>query len=649
MTKGDTDNGSAALLCRSIIENSIDMIVAVDPGRRIVAFNRAACETFGYDRAEIIGQTVEVLYHDPEEAARIGREVRENGAFSGEIRNVRKDGGVFTSFLSASCLRDDEGRAIGAVGNSRDITLEKEREEELRQSRGRLAELVGERTAELEKANRLLHAEIAERKETERLLRESEARFREMAELLPLVVFELDTGGRLTYANRRGFESTGLTADEFDAGINVRDLFADSDRERALANIAKIMAGEPFDDQLYTVRRADGSTFPALVYSTPIRDDDGTVTGIRGALVDITARRAAESELRLLSASIAQADTVVVITDADGSIEFVNPAFERTTGYTREEVIGKNPRVLKSGRHSPAFYRTMWETISGGTPWSGTFINRRRDGSLMYEEAHIAPVMENGAIRHYVAVKRDITRQRELETNMANLRREYEAFMRHEIKNILGPIKGFSDLLLMSGTERMTGRQQEFISRINTATSAAIELIDSLKKLQDIESGQFDLETIPLDAAQVLREKIGDIMVTAGGSGVTITLDSGADDTIVSADPSLLPGVFTNLLKNAVEHVLREKRPDAKTVTVTTRNEDGGLVITINNRGEPVPPQKLATFFEKFNSDRSRKKDGMGLGTTYALLVTRAHGGDITVTSNAVDGTTVSLTLPTIM
>ncbi|MCD6308064.1 MAG: GHKL domain-containing protein, partial [Candidatus Latescibacteria bacterium] len=233
--------------------------------------------------------------------------------------------------------------------------------------------------------------------------------------------------------------------------------------------------------------------------------------------------------------------------------------------------------------------------------------------------------------------------------DILRLRREHESFMRHELKNLLGPIKGFSDLLLMGGLEGLGEKQASFITRISQATGAAVELIDNLKKLQDIESGSFDLETVPVDVAQVIAGRIDELGLAAREQGVVIRLLNNAERTIVQGDPTLLPGVFLNVLKNAVEHVSGLEDRSQKTVEVVVDNKEDSVVIRVNNRGEPIPEGKLRTFFDKFNSDRRKKKEGMGLGTTYAWLVTRAHDGCIKVASNSMEGTTVTISLPVIM
>lgn len=165
-----------------LIDSSLDMIIAVNADRNIIEFNKAAQKTFGYGPEEVLGKHVGILYSDPKEKGlQIHEITRKTGRFTGEINNIRRNGEVFPSFISASVLRDAKGEFIGVMGISRDISEQKRAEEDLKKYRGRLEELVKERTIELTKANEQLRREIAERKRTEEELARSNAELRQFA------------------------------------------------------------------------------------------------------------------------------------------------------------------------------------------------------------------------------------------------------------------------------------------------------------------------------------------------------------------------------------------------------------------------------------------------------------------------------------
>jgi len=241
-----------------LISSSLDMIIAVDTRRRITEFNPAAEKAFGYAEAEILGQSVERLYAEPEAASRAHNTTVQAGVFQGEILNKRKNGEVFAAYLSSSLLRDADGVVKGIMGVSRDIT---------------------------------------ERKKTEDALRESEKRFREMTQLLPQPVFETDLAGAFTYTNESGLDVFGYTQEDLEKGVNVLELYIPEDRDRVAQNFQKKLGGTEFENHEYTGLRKDRTTFPILVYTAPIMRDKQP-HGVRGIVLDITERKHAEEKLR---------------------------------------------------------------------------------------------------------------------------------------------------------------------------------------------------------------------------------------------------------------------------------------------------------------------------------------------------------------
>ena len=181
------------------------------------------------------------------------------------------------------------------------------------------------------------------------------------------------------------------------------------DREELLANLAVNAAGGRYALQ-YRIIRPDGTIRWILDRGFPVFDEHGNLYRCAGIAEDVTERRAREEELNQLTLAVEQSPAAVVITDTKGTIEFVNPKFTEMTGYARAEVVGKNPRMLKSGAHDAEFYRELWETIASGRVWRGEMCNKRKDGSLYWESASISGVRnEQNEITNFVAVKEDIT------------------------------------------------------------------------------------------------------------------------------------------------------------------------------------------------------------------------------------------------
>ena len=489
--------------------------------------------------------------------------------------------------------------------------------------------------------------DITEKKSLEHALEHSEEKFRQISDNANDAIILIDNNDLITFWNNAAETIFGYSKKEM-FGKKLHDLIMPdkySERfEKGFGHFVKTGAG-PLLGQTTEVlgKRKDGSTVDVeLSISSTMVDNEWHAIGI---VRDISSRKESESELNLLNTGISQSYDAVVITSCKGEILYVNPSFERLSGYTHDEAIGNSPDLLKSGMHPQTFYRDMWETILSGEIWKGEVINKKKNGELYYEEMTITPVHTEEKITHFVAIKRDISDKKKLERNIADLRREYEAFMRHEIKNLLTPMKGYSDLLIMTIGEELDEKSVMFLNKISESADNASRLIDSLKKLQDIENGTYKLEKTRYSLEELVQGRVLEFQMTAVNTGVIIQFESASKNTTFPMDLSLLPGIFNNLIKNAVEHVSALDELSQKTVTVTMRDDDDSVTVFINNKGKAVSPEKLLTFFDKFNSD-PKKVDGTGLGTTYAYLVTNAHRGHITVESNERAGTTVSVKFP---
>ncbi len=192
-----------------------------------------------------------------------------------------------------------------------------------------------------------------------------------------------------------------------------------------------ILSGQTWQGEMIN-RRRDGSTYVEEQTITPVRNAEGEITNFIAIKQDITNRKQAEEELRKLSRAVEQSGSSIIITDLKGDIEFVNPAFTRVTGYSVQEAVGQNTRILKSGKHPPEMYRELWETIERGEVWRGEFINKKKNGEFYWESAIISPVMdERGKIAHYLAVKEDITDRKLAEEALVQEQRKTDELMRN--------------------------------------------------------------------------------------------------------------------------------------------------------------------------------------------------------------------------
>lgn len=358
--------------------------VVIHDGRGILQVNQAALELLGYEQAELIGQSIYKLIA-PEGHEQVAQRVSSGDETPYEVVGLRKDG--------SALVAEVRGRAIPY--------------------QGRVVRVAALR-------------DITERKRAEKALQQSEAKFRGFVEQSADGIFVVDEDGSVIEWNRSLEEITGLTRQEV-LGKPAWDvqyrLVVDDERtaetydQFKAAMLGALQAGEaPWLDE--TVRaiyqRADGAVRHVEQRMFPIQTDRGFRIG--GISADITERREAEAQLRTLSRAVEQSDSTIVVTNLDGTIEFVNPAFTRTTGYAAQEAMGQNPRILKSGQMSPEVYTALWQTISQGRVWEGELLNKRKNGETYWESTIISPVRDgSGNVTHYVAVKQDITARKRTE------------------------------------------------------------------------------------------------------------------------------------------------------------------------------------------------------------------------------------------
>lgn len=384
-------------------------------------------------------------------------------------------------------------------------------------------------------------------------------------------------------------------------------------------------------------------------------DDHGTPVCTLGTVQDITARKEEETLRIRLQTAIEHTAESIVITDKNGRIQYVNPSFEKITGYTREEAIGKNPRVLRSGRHNREFYRKMWKTLFHGKVWKGHFINRKKDGSLYEEEATISPIFNpDGNITAYVAVKRDVTEQLSLEKQLRQTQK-MEAIgtlaggIAHDFNNILAAILGYAEMAREDCPPDSTIADD--LDKVLTAGHRARDLVQQIlafSRQTDTERILFSPEAIVKEAIKILRPSIP----------TTIDIHQNIEPDIgsIHADPTQFNQILMNLCTNAY-HVM-EKDGGKLTISLkrTTLEAKGPyhgfeiksgqfIQLTVQDTGPGIPRDLKEKIFEPyFTTKKVGQGTGMGLAIVHGIV--RSLEGIIEVESPPEGGAAFHVYLP---
>ncbi len=267
--------------------------------------------------------------------------------------------------------------------------------------------------------------DITERKQVEEELRRLNAYNRSLIEANLDALVTITPDGKIGDVNSVTETITGYQRDDL-IGMDFHNFFTDPDKARS--GYQHVFDSGMIRDYELLIQHKDGHTTPVIYNASLFRDDSSKVAGVFAAARDITERKQAERQLILLNTALEAAANGIIVVDKNGEILWSNSAFSQMTGYTKEEIVGQNPRLLKSGQHDPEFYRNLWETILAGKVWWGEMINRKKDGSFYNEAQTITPVFDqSGNITNFISIKQDITEHKQAEEALQKSEEQYRS------------------------------------------------------------------------------------------------------------------------------------------------------------------------------------------------------------------------------
>ena len=407
------------------------------------------------------------------------------------------------------------------------------------------------------------------------------------------------------------------------------------------------------------------------------------------------ALRQSEERMRLQTAALESAANGVAITDRKGTIQWINPAFTQLTGYSAEEAIGQNPRILKSGQHPGSFYDQMWETISQGLVWKGEIINRHKSGQLYHEEMTITPVREvSGAITHFIAIKQDIGERKRAEAELENVHKqlldasrrggmaEIATNVLHNVGNVLNSANVSTGLIVESVkkskvsrlarvvvllqehapdlgefiTHDARGRQlpvylaqlSELLLADQTAMVGELDLlrrnIEHIKEIVAMQQSYAKVAGVKeiINVVELVEDSLRMHEGALSRHGVEVIREFELVPTLNVEKHKILQ-VLVNLLRNAKHACQDSERADTR-ITVRVANGEGRIKISVMDNGVGIPPENLTRIF---NHGFTTRKDGHGFGLHSGALAAKEMGGSLSVQSDGPgQGAAFTLELP---
>jgi PAS domain S-box-containing protein len=606
---------------RSVVDNIKQVIFQTDARGVWKFLNAAWTEITGFTVEETLGKSFLSFVH-PEDRMRhaeVFQPLLESRSeyFGHEARYLTKAGGFRWIEVFAQLTTDAGGRVLGIFGTLTDITERKRADEELAATRARLEHLLVSSPAVLYSVP--FPGDVA-------IASISENIHRQLGYAVHEVVDDHD------------FWTSRLHPD-------------DAARARA-AWTATVSDGRRSEQ--YRFRHSDGRYRWIHDERRVVRDEAGHPVEIVGSWVDVTEYRQAEEARVRLAAVVEQSAESILITGLDGAIEYVNPAMEQLTGYTREELVGRKPSLLKSDKHDLAFWDTLWAGVEAGEAWSGPLTATRKDGTVFHAAAVVFPVRgADGRVVNYVAGMHDVTHEQQIEDQLRQAQKmeiagRLAGGVAHDFNNLITVITGRAQLLLRN--DAVTPAQRRDIELIRETANHAAALTRQLlafSRKQAIVPRVLDLNVVVSHMKKMLSRLIGE--------DIELVIAPGAGLGRIKADPGQIEQVVMNLVVNA-----RDAMPNGGRITVATadvRFADGParlrvalppgdyVMLAVTDSGCGMDAETQAHVFEPFFTTKAADKGtGLGLSTVYGIV--KQSEGDILIESEPGAGATFKIFLP---
>lgn len=604
-------------ILESITGSLHDAIIMLDTNGNITFWNTAATNIFGYSPDQVTGQNLHSLifpatHQDAYAKASPFFQQPADEAIKGktfELTAVHKNGEELPVEVSLSGFRsEDSWQSVVVV---RDFT---------------------------------------ERKTSVEAIRKSEQKFRQIFNNMQDVYVMTDLQGKILEISPSVKRFLNYEREEL-IGTLVENLYFDKeDRKFLISEVSE--KGELMDYEL-RLRNKNNQMIWASVNNHNVYDKDGNFLGFETIVRDINFRKHAEDEMHKLSTAVEYSPVSIVISDPEGKIVYANPKAIETTGYSLEELMGQNPRVLKSGETPPEEYKALWDTISAGKQWSGTFHNKKKNGDLYWESSSISPIMDSkGKIINYIAVKEDITEKKKIndeliasETKLreANATKDkLFSIIAHDLRSSIGSFQPILELLTDEGNLDESERNI-LLNALIQGSKTAYSLLENLLSWASGQSNRLNLEPEHFYINEIIKNNIELLASTALQKSISVR--SGNNKPVsVFADRNSIDLVVRNLLSNAIKFT-RENG----FVKVDVSDFEDFAEVTVTDNGVGIKKELADTLFTSntFTTTLGTNfEKGSGLGLVLCRDFLEKNGGSIKVESVLGEGSRFIFTIP---
>jgi len=598
-------------LLKAVFEGTLDPIFIKNKEGRHIMVNTACASLFDKQKAEVVGKTDAELFQ-PETATRIAeddKKVMHSGLGHSVEETLTIGEQTYTFVTTKTPCKDSEGKVVGVIGIAHDITGRRRAEQELQEHAQHLEEVVEERT---------------------RHLQETEKRFRDLVELLPQGVFELDMDFKVSFANRAMLQMAGYSEEDLAKGIHALELFKEEDRKRVEENIRRRVGGEVMGGNEYDLVKKDGTALYVLAYSSAIKRDEKPV-GIRGIIVDVTDKKKIEEQLvaqnQLMNALLSEMPIVTMRIDENGMV-----TESRGTALKAVELPEGGTVGLNLFREYPAIAEHLRRAMSGGSEHFETRIEH--EGREVCFDCYV--FFDPGRRKGAIGFAMDVTDRKEMEHVLNEARRlaaigETATMVGHDLRN---PLQAIALASYLAREELATGDTRLLRDRLRVIETQAEYMSKVVWDLQDyVRPIRPRLEGTNLKS--LLDSTLSAIAIP---DTITVDVSVGPEFPALMVDPTLMRRSISNLVMNAMEAM-----PEGGRLTIRGEKSPDALRISIEDTGPGLSEQAAQKLFEPLGTTKAK---GMGFGLPIAKRLVEAHGGSISVRSEPGKGATFTIALP---